>query len=299
MPSIIIITAANAQYFELVQGAILSIRQKKQGKNTIIGFFDLGCTPEQLQWLQQYVNLIKKADWEFNFPGMNEAPEYLKGLLVRPFLRQYFPNFDIYFWLDADAWVQDWSAIDLFIKGTQKGGLAIVPEIDRGSRRQYGELPQHWQWNCYHYQAAFGEEIANHLFHYPMLNAGVFALHKDAPHWQVWAKILEWGAQQAVSTTDQLALNLAVYCFGLFDKTQMLPGWCNWTCHYGLPVWDKKKSCFVEPYLPNTPIGILHLSGYVKYNQVQVITTDGDFVEVSLRYLEKKKISYSRFNIFK
>ncbi|HAJ59827.1 MAG TPA: macrocin O-methyltransferase, partial [Cyanobacteria bacterium UBA8543] len=102
--SFIIITAANAQFFELVQGTILSIRQKPQGQDTIIGFFDLGCTPEQLQWLQGQVNVIKQADWEFNFPLQNEAPEYLKGLLARPFLRQYFPNFDIYLWIDADAW---------------------------------------------------------------------------------------------------------------------------------------------------------------------------------------------------
>lgn len=285
MQSFIIITAANSQFFELVQGTILSIRQKPQGQDSIIGFFDLGCTPEQLQWLQGQVNTIKQADWEFNFPLQIEAPEYLKGLLARPFLRQYFPNFDVYFWIDADAWVQDWQAIDLFIQGAKHRGLAIVPEIDRANQIQYGGLPEYWwTWVYRHYQEAFGEKVAQDLYSYPLLNAGVFALHKDAPHWQVWAEYLGQGLQQNASLmTDQFALNLAVYKGGLFDDTELLPAWCNWTCHTCLPAWDREKGNFVEPYLPHTPIGILHLTRE-KYHREKVVATDKNEVEVSFRY---------------
>jgi len=108
---IIIITAADANYFELVRGTILSVREKPEGGNVAIGFFDLGCTPQQLQWLKTQVNIIQKPDWDIDFPGKNEAPHYLKGLLARPFLRRYFPNFDIYLWIDADDWVQAWQAV--------------------------------------------------------------------------------------------------------------------------------------------------------------------------------------------
>ncbi len=294
MQSFIIITAANAQFFELVQGTILSIRQKPKGQDVIIGFFDLGCTPEQLEWLQRQVNTIKQADWEFNFPLQNEAPEYLKGLLARPFLRQYFPNFDIYLWIDADAWVQDWKAIDLFIQGAERRGLAIVPEIDRASQIQYGGLPEYWwTWVYRHYQESFGEEVAQNLYSYPLLNAGVFALHKDAPHWQVWAEYLEEGLQRDASLmTDQLALNVAVYKGGLFGETEMLPVGCNWLCHICLPSWDKKKGCFVEPYLPQTPIGILHLTRE-KYEREKVVATDRTEVEVSFRYASQDEYSES------
>ncbi|WP_199321251.1 TylF/MycF/NovP-related O-methyltransferase [Microcoleus sp. FACHB-831] len=295
MQSFIIITAADAKYFELVQGTILSIRQKPQGQNAIIGFFDLGCTPEQLQWLQGKVDSIKQADWDFNFPARNETPEYVKGLLVRPFLRQYFPNFDIYFWIDADAWVQNWTAVDLFIQGASHRGLAIVPEIDRGSLQQYGRLPQSWEWNYNVYKANFGEEIAEKVCNYPTLNAGVFALHKDAPHWQAWAQWLDRGLQAAGFVyTDQLALNLAVYC-ELFNKTEMLPAWCNWTCHYGLPAWNKKEGCLVEPYLPHTSIGILHLT-VEKYDRVKLRSTDKDEVEVNVRYAEQSPASCVEMN---
>ena len=121
MQSLIIITAANAEYFELAQGTIESIRQKPQGQGVSMGFFDLGCTPEQLQWLEEQVDIIKQADWEFDFPGRNEAPEYLKGLLARPWLPKYFPGFEIYLWIDADI---------TFVSLDQRISL---PPLDAGS----------------------------------------------------------------------------------------------------------------------------------------------------------------------
>jgi predicted O-methyltransferase YrrM len=286
---IIIITAADANYFELVRGTILSVREKPEGENVAIGFFDLGCTPEQLQWLKTQVNIIQKPDWDFDFPGKNEAPHYLKGLLARPFLRRYFPNFDIYLWIDADAWVQDWQAVKLLVKGAAKRGLAVVPELDRGYYLAYGKLPWYWQFVYRDYQAAFGEEVAQQLHSYPTINAGIFALQKDAPHWEIWAEYLEQGLQRHVSLmTDQIALNRLVYGTEMFDKTEMLPARCNWSCNFGLPVWDKHQACFVEPYLPQEAIGILHITGH-KHDLVKLATTDGNQIEISLRYQPKKK----------
>ena len=291
---IIIITAADANYFELVRGTILSVREKPEGENVAIGFFDLGCTPQQLQWLETKVNFIQKPDWNIDFPGKNEAPHYLKGLLARPFMQQYFPNFDIYIWIDADAWVQDWKAVKLLGEAAAKRGLAVVPELDRGYYLAYGKLPWYSEFVYRDYQAVFGEEIAQKLHSYPTINAGVFALHKNAAHWESWAHYLARGLQQHVSLmTDQIALNRLVYGTDLFDKTEMLPAWCNWSCNFGLPVWDKQRGCFVEPYLPQEPIGILHMTGH-KHDLVKLATTDGDTIEISLRYqpIQNKKMTF-------
>jgi hypothetical protein len=230
----IMITAADANFFELVKGTILSIRQKAEGGNAAIAFIDLGCTGEQLVWLKEHVDTIKKVDWPFDFPDRDKTPEYLKGLLARAFLREHFPGFDVYCWIDADAWIQDWRAIELFIAGANSRGLAIVPEIDRGSLFQYGELPHYWKQVHGWYNNCFGEKVAEKLCSYPMLNAGVFALHKDAPHWEIWSKNLYIATRRGhVYMTDQISMNFAVYGCGLFNKTEMLPAWCNWTCHLG------------------------------------------------------------------
>ena len=210
----------------------------------------------------------------------------MKGLLARPFLRRYFPDFDLYLWMDADAWVQDSSALELFLQGRKCGGLAIVPEIDRGSTVMYGNLPRVWEAVYQYYERPFGQEVASQFCSYPLLNAGVFAMSRQAPHWEVWADRLEQGLQKSCSfLTDQMALNFAVYGTELLHSTELLPLWCNWTCHTGFPSWDHRTGRLVEPFLPNTHIGILHVTGR-KQDRVQVAATDGSLVEISLRYVE-------------
>ncbi|MFS8889860.1 macrocin O-methyltransferase, partial [Synechococcus sp. R55.2] len=93
MNSTIIVTGADSKFFELVQGTILSIREKPQGNSVDIGFFDVGCTPEQLQWIGQYVDYIVEPDWNYNVPDVDKQPRYLKALVSRPFLPEYFPGY--------------------------------------------------------------------------------------------------------------------------------------------------------------------------------------------------------------
>jgi predicted O-methyltransferase YrrM len=287
--SAILITAGDTQVFELVRGTIQSMRERAVAAPATIGFFDLGCSAEELKWLKGQVDVIEQPQWEFRFPDREQVPSYFRGLLARPFLRRYFPGFDIYFWIDADAWVQEWLAVDLFLRGAAKRGAALVPELDRASRFQYGGLPGYWEWAASYYEAAFGKEVAAQVRSYPMLNAGVFALHKDTPHWEEWAQFLNQGLQRsAYSMTDQIALNVVVYGRGLLDKTELLPAWCNWTCHSALPAWDPVESRLVEPYLPHTPIGILHLTRE-KFQRVRLPTTNGDALDVSLRYHSREE----------
>jgi glycosyltransferase involved in cell wall biosynthesis len=295
----IIITASDAKFFQLVKGTILSIRQKQPDQNIAIGFLDLGCQPEQLEWLKNQVNFITQPDWNFDFPRQNEAPTYLKGSFARPFLRQYFPDFDVYIWIDADAWIQKWDAIELFIAGAVKGKLTIVHELDRNYHMPYGDLPRYYQFVYNNYLNTFGEEVARKLHTYPMINSGVLGLHKDAPHWQVWETSLKKALQQNTNLmngqlhikyllhmVDQMSLNFSVYEQELFKQTEILPVWCNWLTIYGLPLWDEEKSCFVEPYLPNVPIGIVHLAGLDKNKQVDLSTTKNNKISLNLFYPE-------------
>ncbi len=256
------LTAADAHFFDYAKACITSVRDKPQAKDVTIAFLDLGCTEGQIGWMRNHVDLIQEPDWEYQFPLRDTAPSYLRGLLARPFLQKYFPDFDVYFWLDADAWLQDWSAAELFLQGAvRRRGMAIVPEIDRGSLFQFGRLNSFWKWAFRWYSASYGDEVAKRLCSYPLLNAGVFALHREAPHWKAWEESLGEALQQTVSViTDQVALNHVVYDRGLFGATELLPAWCNWTCHIGLPRWDRQQQSLVEPYLPHTRIGILHLT---------------------------------------
>ena len=73
---------------------------------------------------------------------------------------------------------------------------------------------------------AFGEPVARELSTLPILNAGVFALRRDLPHWSLWADLLRAGLQRRGPAPlhrliEQCSLNLAVYKHGL--ATHLLP----------------------------------------------------------------------------
>ena len=207
-----LVTASDARYFELFRGAIESVVDVLAHENTHLVVLDLGLTLPQRRWVDSIARLVVSPDWPLDFPGRDAAASWLKGLLVRPFLRDLFPGAEVYFWFDADTMMLDRRGFDLFILGARRRGLAIVPEIDRGSGNQYGNLPRIWKETERWYTDAFGQETARIIRGFPMLNAGVFAMHRDAPHWESWQQALTHAAARGINmVTDQLALNYAVY----------------------------------------------------------------------------------------
>lgn len=276
----LIVTCANADYFPYVQSCIRSLRDRLKPATYQLAFLDTGCDSEQLKWLAAHVDQMAIPSQHFEL--LEPTPNFLLGLLARPFLRDYFPGFSNYLWVDADAWVQDSSAVELLLAASESSrGLAIVPEVDRANRMQFGGLPKYWQTTFNWYGRHFGEEIASKLYSLPMLNAGVFALHHSAPHWRKWSEAIRRAVQNHCTTmTDQIALNVTVYLLDCFHATELLPAWCNWTCHMGFPRWDVRLERFVETYMPHREIGILHVTTRDKSMIREVATMDGKKMRV-------------------
>jgi hypothetical protein len=202
--------------------------------------------------------------------------------------------YDVYIWLDADCWVSDWSAIDLFIEGAMRGKLAICPSVDRSySQVQFLKWLLHrpYQVRSFlykHARRAFVKRMAEEMALLPELNTGAFALHRSAPHWGVWARLMETAALRArVYGIDQLTAAMMIYQEGL--PAEFLPAWCNWLCARAMPIIDCESGKLLEPYLPHHPIGIMHLAGLdPERSDPQLMTsletTDGGRKERSLRY---------------
>ncbi len=129
----------------------------------------------------------------------------------------------------------------LYPKSTEVTGFSTAPS------------PSGWNTVAAWYTTCFGQAAANELRSYPVLNAGVFAAHRDAPHWARWASALVEATRNGAENvmTDQMALNYAVYRGNLFDRTAFLPSWCDWQCVFGMPAWDGVVEKLVEP--PRTP----------------------------------------------
>ena len=260
--SAIAITGGDAAYFDLMRDCIGSLRSVPEGRALALGVLDCGLTDEQRAWCRAQGATLVEPKWDFDFPGREKLKDGYKALTARPFLPRYFPGHDLYLWIDGDCWVQQGDALALFLRAARTGKLAVAPEIHRSMRHYHHAWTEFSTINGAAYEKGFGRELAERLIRYPLINAGVFALTHDAPHWRGWADVLGEALQRSTDMTDQIALNVMVYDRGF--SYEPLPSRCNWPVHHATPAWDAERGLFVEPAMPYEPLGILHLTIYTK-----------------------------------
>ena len=258
----IAITGGDAAYFDLMRDCIESLQATEPGRALALGVLDCGLTEEQRDWCRERGAVLVVPQWDFDFPGRDSLKDGYKALTARPFLPRYFPGFDLYLWIDGDCWVQQGDAVALFLAAARTGALAVAPEIHRSMRHYRHAWQEFSSINGAAFEACFDKETAERLIRYPLINAGVFALAADAPHWQGWARLLGEALQRSTNMTDQVALNVLVYDRGF--SCEPLPSRCNWPVHHATPAWDAARGLFVEPAMPYEALGILHLTIYTK-----------------------------------
>jgi hypothetical protein len=286
---LLIVSGADRAYFPLLRDTVLSVRAQCPG--AAIGILDVGLDPGQREWAAERATHLVSPGWDIDFPDRAQIPEGRKAQFARPFLPRHFPGYDTYLWIDADAWVQDWRVIELFVAAARSGKLAIVPEIDRAYKRHYKRpklfgLTLAWK----NYREAFGWRVADRLGRNPMVNCGVFALRSDAPHWAAWARIMAQVAQRTrFFFVEQTALNYAIFAEHL--PVDFLPAYCNWMPGDAAPAFDADRGLFVEPFSPHEVIGIMHLAGAEQKTHIfRLRRLDGGVVETSLRYSESRAV---------
>ena len=117
-------------YFDLYEEFIDSIKSFKESSQVSICILDAGLTAKQKLKLSENVDEIKNAEWDIEVPSYKvTGKDWLKSQVSRAFLPNYFPNYEKYLWIDCDAWVQDWSAIELYFKGCDNKKLAITQTL--------------------------------------------------------------------------------------------------------------------------------------------------------------------------
>ena len=294
-----IIALADSNYFELLNELVDSIKSFEKSKDIAICILDAGLSEDQKKILYQKVDEIKSAEWDIEVPAFKvKEREWLKSQVSRAFLPRYFPNYEKYLWIDADAWVNSWEAIELYFKGCKNSKLSIATSADRAYGRVlrvewvFGSFARIKSQNYKHAKSSgFSEKIARQVALKPHLNIGVFALEANAPHWKVWQKNLKLALKKGkIWGSEQIAMNITIYCDNL--PVEILPAYCNWT-HIGLGgfKFDKERNTLVEPYLPNHKIGIVHFAG--KHNDMirnnknhisKIETIDGDIINKKLRF---------------
>jgi lipopolysaccharide biosynthesis glycosyltransferase len=249
----IIVSAANNDYFGLLSDLISSIRQ--HDPLISIGVLDVGLDETQRAALAKRVQTIVTPAWDYSFSLLPES--YFRAMTARPHLPKYFPGYETIMWIDADAWVQRWDAVDAYFMGAQKRGLAIAQEMHRCYANMYNNNNSRQLFTA-DLRAAFGDEIARQIWMLPMLNVGCFAMRAECEHWQRWAEKLGETIRRGAFSffSEQTAFNVVIYtqkawpCF--------LPARFNWLCVHAPPQFDERRGLYVEPELPHDEIGIVH-----------------------------------------
>ena len=291
----VIVSLADANYFPLLEELINSIKRFKESENVAICILDAGLTIEQKEKLLKKVDEIKSAEWDIEVPQRKvKEKEWLKSQVSRAFLPKYFPNYEKYLWIDCDAWVNDWDCIELYFKACDDGKLGITQTIGPGYKITskvnwlIGKLAIIKSQNFKHaVKSNIGYEKARKLAFAPHINIGVFSLEKNSKGWEVWqnnlSKTLKAGN---IFGSEGLAINMSVYIDNL--ETEFLPLNCNWITSNLLPKYDEKQITFVEPFLPNYKIGIMHLAAGI-WKDGKDMRVDKS-IEIEIKTLDNKKI---------
>ncbi len=290
-----IVSGCDANFYPLLRELIASIRQFEKADACDICVLDAGLLESQLSELSQLARHVRAPKWPAEISAKRyTGKDYLKACVCRPFINQLFPEYDMYVWLDADTWVQDWTAVEMFIEGA-KSAEAIA--ITNGADRAYSK-PVRVSWlgnwprkikNFYssNGHCVFGAKFARQMVEKYVLSAGCFALHKSAPHWHRWQTLVVQAANKGkLFPAEQLALGKMIHQEGY--KAQLLPAYMHWLCACK-PMWDNDRKLFVEPFLPHEPLGVLHLSGVDHLRAYRSATTDiaaldGTIVHMNYRY---------------
>ena len=298
----VIVSLADSNYFELLNELIDSIKSFEKSKETAICILDAGLTEDQKISLSKKVDEIKTAEWDIEVPSSKvKEKEWLKSQVSRAFLPKYFPNYEKYLWIDSDAWVNDWNSVELYFKACDNGKLGITQTLGPGYKIMskvswlFGKVAIIKSQNFKHaIKSKISLPKARKLAFAPHINIGVFSLEKNSSGWESWQKNLKETLKSGnIFGSEGLAINMSVYIDEI--ETEFLPLNCNWIASNLLPKFDDLHDTFIEPYLPNTKIGIMHLAAGIWKDGIDIRTDKS--VQIEIQNLNNKKTLKSlRYN---
>ena len=282
---IVIVSACSSAFFEYYLDLIESLDEVGLGERMTLGVIDLGMTPDQRLILASRGVRRIDASWPIDPPPAFASLDYF-GFVAKPYLRELFPGYQLYLWLDADMWVQDASFFEHLCDNALAGRFAVASEADRDYRAPTLQLRA---WMLNNYRRGYGLVEALRLSFTPIVNNSLAAAHVDAPHWAVWQRDYEQIVHRAqrLVAMDQLALQRALFSNDL--PVALLPATDDWVCSRALPAWDRASQLFVTPgrtwsgKLPRV-ISVMHLTTPTRGKPFAVRDTRGG---KGLRYLHR------------
>ncbi len=136
-------------------------------------------------------------------------------------------------------------------------------------------------------RANLPKSIVKNMMARPTLNAGIFALKQNAPHWErfrAWQDLILKGKRGRVFTATQLAFGVCIYEEKL--PYEAIPDICN---YMGPFRFNEDSNEFVDYFAPYDSVSIIHMAGYDAIresinNKIEIINLKDESIKKSLRY---------------
>lgn len=264
----IIVSAADNRYSHLAVELYQSLKPSLD--NYDFAILDCGLDEDfQRYFIEKNVQILKPA-WEFELhPFKTRGRNHLKNIFSRLYLEKYFPGYENYIWMDSDTWINCPETFSYYIEGSQKTGFAITPQVDRSYKKLiniewlFWKIPKKINTiNFKNISKSISLNLGKKYSGYLTLNGGCFSYNIKFDGLKNIRSNLKLASKKGrIFGSDQVAFILSHYHDGI--DFELLPAYCNWLCDLSIPKFSIKKSKFVEPYIPNHNIGVMHLAGMV------------------------------------
>ena len=270
LPRVLIVSASDSRFFGFLSDMLDSIAGVLARPEVDLACFDLGLRAADRAVLERRGAIVRPPGGHLGQDPAQHGPA-LCSFLARPFLREYFPGYDVYVWIDSDIWMQREGVLDDYVAAAQANGLAVAHESERAYRFQ----PELFGWTAKHFLLGYGPLTGAWLLSRRHVNAGLFALAADAPQWDDWARRYDAAIRRTGKLVphDQFALNHAIHAAA--GRPALLDPACNWICERGPPMWNDREQAFCRPYPPFDRIDALHLAGPGKRTAYMIRRTGG------------------------
>ena len=268
---IAIVTGADKKYFSYLKNLVSSLEKSKTLEICDLCILLVDEDNKYLSEIDSLINNKKKVSFSLRL-FFDDKKNWYKLLTERPFLKDHFPGYEKYIWLDADTEVLNIQGIKNLIESTDLKDLAISPEMNEsyvfkntkfGIKKIFSSFYKISGWSFKNYKRYFSKDLGEDLFFKPLFNNGVFCMRSDSIFWELWKNEYQSALNKAKTSygikTDQLSLNKLIY--ENFEKTSILDSTNNWLIFKSEPT-IKDGDNFYTPSYPRRIINIFHYTNY-------------------------------------
>ena len=125
----VIVTGSDKNYYPFLKTLVESLVNSKSLEICDLCILDVEEKSNYLSELENKITRKKKANFNLKI-NFKDRQDWFKLLTERPFMKDYFPGYEKYIWMDADTEVLNNDGINNILEACEYKELAIAPEVN-------------------------------------------------------------------------------------------------------------------------------------------------------------------------